>query len=82
VVLILAGIAALPPALLERPLLATVPRRWALQVAGRWSLQALEPPFALPGYSVQMIWSASIQHSAPHRWLRSQVIAAAAAAAA
>ena len=82
VVLSLAGIAALPPALLERPLLATVPRRWALQVAGLWSLQALEPPFALPGYSVQMIWSASIQHSAPHRWLRSQVIAAATAAAA
>jgi DNA-binding transcriptional LysR family regulator len=80
VVLSVAGISALPSALLERHLLATVPRRWGLQVAGRWGLQALNPPFELPGYGVQMIWPSSVQRSAPHRWLRSQVIAAVAAA--
>lgn len=81
VVLSVAGISALPPALLDRMLLATVPRRWALQVASRWSLKACEVPFDLPGYAVQMIWPSSIHGSAQHRWLRGQLSAAVAPAA-
>ncbi len=81
VVLSVAGASALPPALLERMLLATVPRRWGLQVAERWPLRVSEPPLALPDYPVQMIWPASIQRSAQHRRLRSQLVAAAAPAA-
>jgi len=75
VVLSVAGISALPPALQDRMMLATVPRRWATQVAKRWSLKASEVPFNLPGYTVQMIWPGSIQRSAQHRWLRSQLFA-------
>jgi DNA-binding transcriptional LysR family regulator len=75
VVLSVAGISALPPALQDRMMLATVPRRWATQVAQRWSLKASEVPFHLPGYTVQMIWPGSIQRSAQHRWLRGQLFA-------
>lgn len=75
VVLSVAGISALPPALNDRMMLATVPRRWATQVADRWSLKACEVPFGLPGYTVQMIWPSSIQRSAQHRWLRGQLFA-------
>lgn len=75
VVLSVAGISALPPALQDRMMLATVPRRWATQVAKRWSLKASEVPFNLPGYTVQMIWPGSIQRSSQHRWLRNQLFA-------
>jgi DNA-binding transcriptional LysR family regulator len=58
-------------------LLATVPERIARSVARAHGLRVLRPPLELASFAVQMIWRAGADDAAL-RWLRSQLLAAAA----
>lgn len=49
--------------------IATLPRRAALVGAETLGLSTAQVPVALAGYSIAMLWHASYDHDAAHRWL-------------
>jgi DNA-binding transcriptional LysR family regulator len=55
-------------------LIATVPERFALSVAGPYSLQILKPPLRLPPISICAYWHERTQREPAHRWF-SKVLA-------
>lgn len=64
------------PFLLERSdLVATMPERLARLFAGRFDLAVFDLPLELPPLDIRMMWHKSTQDSAPHKWLRDQVMA-------
>ncbi|WP_394828176.1 LysR family transcriptional regulator [Pendulispora albinea] len=50
--------------------MATLPRRTALVAAASLGLATANVPFPLNGYSIAMLWHASYDQDAAHRWLR------------
>lgn len=54
---------------------AAMPARLAEQFARRFDLVAFDPPLDLPALDIRMMWHPGTRHSAPHRWLRAQVLA-------
>jgi LysR family transcriptional activator of mexEF-oprN operon len=65
--------AAVPFHLKGARLLSTVPQPAARIFAERFGLRASPVPVALPDVDVAMLWHASYDHDAAHRWLRGTV---------
>ncbi|MGM0482013.1 MAG: LysR family transcriptional regulator [Pseudomonadota bacterium] len=65
--------------LARQGLIATLPTRAAELYQSDDALAIKEPPFAIPGLTLTMIWSPLLQHDAGHRWFR-QIVADTAAA--
>jgi DNA-binding transcriptional LysR family regulator len=58
------------PLLAESELVATVPVVLAKLLAKRWGLRVLEPPLALPRYTVSLYWHERYHRDEGNRWLR------------
>jgi DNA-binding transcriptional LysR family regulator len=69
------GFQGVPYLLEASDLVATMPARLATLFAARFGLECFEPPVALPPLDIRMMWHRRTQNSAPHRWLRDQVLA-------
>jgi len=54
---------------------AAMPARLAHLFQQRFDLVAFDPPLELPPLDIHMMWHPSTQSSAPHVWLREQVLA-------
>jgi len=71
---VLLGAVGLPdtvgPLLAESELVATVPVVLAKLLAKRWGLRVLEPPLALPRYTVSLYWHERYHRDEGNRWLR------------
>lgn len=72
-----AGFASTFALLAESNLVSIVPGRIARQQAARFGLAVREPPLAIPGYTLSLIWHQRTAHDAAHRWFREQVLACA-----
>lgn len=62
---------------LEQNLVATLPSRAAKVYDHDPRMVRLDPPFPIPPFELQMIWSPLLHRDASHIWLRQQVIEAA-----
>lgn len=63
------------PVLLEASdVVATMPARLARVYQQRFDLVAFDPPLELPLLDIRMMWHRSTQDSAPHKWLRDQLL--------
>jgi DNA-binding transcriptional LysR family regulator len=51
-------------------MVATLPRRLALQAAGRYDLVLLDPPYEHPPVVVEAVWHELNRDNAMHRWMR------------
>ena len=60
----------LPPLVRASPVLATVGRNLAADVAGLYGLAVSPLPIAVPTFSVNMVWHSSYARDAGHAWLR------------
>lgn len=60
-------------AVADSDLVCAVPERLATVFAKRLSLEIVQPPVVLPGFSMLMFWHERIQHDPAHVWMRSQV---------
>jgi DNA-binding transcriptional LysR family regulator len=69
---------AVPFLLSESDLIATEPRRVMRAFAKSLGLSMRPPPFAAPPFVVTQMWHRRVADDAGHRWLRTQVRAAAA----
>jgi DNA-binding transcriptional LysR family regulator len=59
------------PAVVARSdLVLTLPARVARATAGPHGLRVLDPPFAVPGFSVYQVWHERRRHEPGHAWLR------------
>jgi DNA-binding transcriptional LysR family regulator len=53
--------------------IAVLPRALAEAFARLFSLHVIEPPLALPGYTISQVWHERTHRSLAHRWLRETV---------
>ena len=51
----------------------TISERLAEAYAGRFGLQVLKPPIALPPYTIQQVWHPRVDADPSHRWFRKLV---------
>lgn len=51
-------------------LVLTMPRRLACSLSRGLPLRVVEPPLALPGFTISLLWHERWQHDPGHRWLR------------
>lgn len=58
------------PLLAESDLLATVPAGLANLLAKRWGLRVLQPPLALPAYTLSLYWHERFHRDPGNIWLR------------
>jgi DNA-binding transcriptional LysR family regulator len=65
----------------ETDAVVTLPERVARAMAGRLGLQLVEPPLALPPYTLSLVWHPRMDRDEAHRWLREAVLQAARLAA-
>ena len=68
---------AAPQVILGSDMILNVGRRLAGRLADWYPVAVLEPPLAIPGFSVAMAWHPRNTGSGAHQWLRDQVAAAA-----
>ncbi|MAG31866.1 MAG: LysR family transcriptional regulator [Deltaproteobacteria bacterium] len=65
-----------PMIVAESDLVLTAPRRCIEEWARLLPLDIYEPPFAVPPFSIAMIWHERFRHHPAHRWLREKVVQA------
>ena len=70
-----AGFHGIPYLLEASDLIAALPARLAALFAGNFDLATFEIPLQLAPLDIRMMWHPSTQDSAPHTWLREQVLA-------
>jgi DNA-binding transcriptional LysR family regulator len=75
-----AGFASTFALMAETDVVAVVPGRIARHQAARFGLAVRPVPIAIPGYTLSIVWHQRTAHDAAHRWVREQLLAAAAAA--
>lgn len=51
-------------------LIATLPRRVAVELSHAYNVRIMEPPVSLPTYLVRQHWHERMQHDPAHSWLR------------
>lgn len=73
IVVVVAQYNVVPYVVSRSDLVALVPRRLAEEFARLFSLQILEPPLALPTFTISQLWHERTHRSLPHRWLRGVV---------
>lgn len=73
VVLSIQHFLAVPEIIAQTDLLVTLAERLASRFADSLPLEVLQPPLAIPGFSMSMVWHKRNHVDAGHRWLR-QVI--------
>lgn len=61
----------------DSDLVAVVPERIAKWLEKRFDLALLEPPIAIPGYTLHLCWHLRTQHDPAHRYLRECLLEAA-----
>ena len=59
----------------ENDLVAILPRRIASLQAASFGLVLRDPPLAIPGYTLSLVWHLRTDNDAGHRWLREQILA-------
>ncbi len=57
----------------ETDLILTLPGRVAERLRAHAPLDVWEPPLDVPGFTVDLVWHARLQHDPAHRWVRQQV---------
>lgn len=65
-----------PLVVAETDLIVTLPERVALLFAERLELALIDPPVPLSTFPLALMWHQRTHDSAPHRWLREQIVAA------
>ena len=61
---------AVPALVAQSDLVATVPRRLALAVAGNHDIKVLEHPLRLAADGVKQFWHERVHSDPAHRWFR------------
>lgn len=61
------------PVIANSDLIITGPRRLIESYSGYLPLKTFEPPFAVPGFSVTMIWHERTNKDPLRKWIRSQI---------
>jgi DNA-binding transcriptional LysR family regulator len=69
-----ASFATAPFLLRETPLVTLVPRRLGERLQRAADIRLVEPPLDLPRLREKLIWSPRFTASAPHAWLRAQMV--------
>lgn len=69
---------AVPYAIAASDLVITLPERVARRFAASIEVVVVEPPLALPGFTLSMVWHERHDLDPAHQWLRAQLAAAAA----
>jgi len=59
-----------PEVLAASGMVATLPRRFARQIAPRYDLAVLDPPYDCPPVLVEAVWHELNRDNATHRWMR------------
>jgi DNA-binding transcriptional LysR family regulator len=62
-----------PMVVANTDLVLTLPRRVAELLADRFELAVYEPPLALPGFAMQMVWHERFDKDPAHAWFRELV---------
>ena len=70
VALQVASFQSVGPLLSQGDLIATVPIGLAKLLAPRWGLRVLEPPLALPRYTLSLYWHERYHRDPGNIWLR------------
>jgi len=68
---------AAPQLLAGSDMIFNTGRRLAERVAAWYPVKLVEPPIRIPGFSIAMAWHPRNSDSQAHRWLRSEMLAAA-----
>lgn len=64
------------PAIVERTdLVASVPRRFAEEMAKNFDIEIHQPPIPVAEQHIYMMWHRKNEHDAGHRWLREMLLA-------
>lgn len=58
----------------ENNLVVTIPARAAHLQAKNSRLAVMQPPFDIPPFLLQMVWSPLLQHDSTHRWIRRLIV--------
>jgi DNA-binding transcriptional LysR family regulator len=66
---------AAPAIVASSDLIVTMPARPARRLASAFDLRLLEPPIALPRFTLSAYWHDRVQDDAAHAWLREQLAA-------
>jgi DNA-binding transcriptional LysR family regulator len=66
---------AAPAIVASSDLIVTMPVRPAKRLASAFDLRLLEPPIALPRFTVSAYWHDRVQEDPAHVWLREQLVA-------
>ena len=64
------------PAIVERTdLIASVPRRFAEEIAENFDIEIYQHPIPVAEQHIYMMWHRKNEHDAGHRWLREMLLA-------
>jgi len=66
---------AAPAIVASSDLIVTMPVRPAERLASAFDLRLLDPPIALPRFTVSAYWHDRVQEDAAHLWFREQLVA-------
>lgn len=66
---------ATAPIIAESDLIVTLPRRLGILLAQNKNIVMLEPPLAMPSFSIYLYWHARNQNNPLHKWLRKLIAA-------